>query len=179
MFRITEAPLPTAKELTALPRWALIALVASCARAASKVFAGWTDAPSEHVAALTHAIDLLKQTSEQAKLAPELDPAGVKVAQQAAATAKKAAAADLDFDRVVILEAARCAAGIVYTAVRAAQARTAADAARFAVSVVERAGRDFAAGLAFRNTFDRLRAIAAAEHWTDETPVPAHFFDPL
>ena len=53
----TERGLPTEEEISQLPRWAIVAFAARCARRAQSVFIfAWPDAPEEHKEAVVNAI---------------------------------------------------------------------------------------------------------------------------
>ncbi|MEM9065772.1 MAG: hypothetical protein AAGB51_09820, partial [Planctomycetota bacterium] len=60
--------LPSKEELRTLPRWALVAYAARCARRVQPLFkASWPDAPAEHVEAVDKAITLAERSAAAAR----------------------------------------------------------------------------------------------------------------
>ena len=85
-----DEPLVTEGELRQLPRWALVAFAARCARRVQPVFAtAWQDAPRAHVKAVDTAIALAESTASVGQ-APGANATQVATAAHAAAQAAHA-----------------------------------------------------------------------------------------
>jgi hypothetical protein len=160
--------LPTEEELRALPRWAVVAFAARCARRVQPLFTHfWPKAPREHIEAVDRAISLTQASAA--------DPSSVS-------TYEVRAAADYVDDAYVAATAADIpeAAYATSPAANAAHAAAAdADSAFLGAFLTARAARAADAVVAMRRDYELLRAAAASEGWTDDTPVPPEFFGPL
>jgi hypothetical protein len=162
-----EFKLPSRDEIEELPRWAMVAFAARCARRVQPLFeARWPDAPSERVRAVDRAIGMSEQAGAMA--------AASAGNARAFADAARAARADATTEG---------AATVAQAATYAARAAEAADPA-YTTGTVLAAARaaavyGWATSAAIRRDFEHLRAAASAESWTDRTPVPPAFFGPL
>ncbi len=157
--------LPTEEEIATLPRRAIVAFAARCARRVQPLFkAKWPGAREEgYCAAVDRAITLSEQIAATADANAGTDTyLAANPAQHAAANAAGAHAA----------HAAHAAEAAVDAAVgdHAANAHAAANAANDAGGV---------GAHAIRCDFELLRHAAAHLDWTDDTPVPPEFYGPL
>jgi hypothetical protein len=183
--------LPSQEDLREVPRWARVAFAARCARRVQPLFqAAWPDAPGEYVEAVDRAIRVAEGSAAWARADAHADEGAAGAAGEAAAKGvgpafaagsaasaaarASAAAADhfcsADIDHLtpylapVSLDAA-CAAG--------------ASASDNAGEAVRGTAAENNTIRAMRMDFEKLRAAAEKERWTDETPVPREFFGPV
>ena len=188
---MAEVEVPTRDELAQLPRWAIVAFAARCARRVQPLFTqSWPDAPQHHVIAVENAIALSEKRASSGKSNSLVVPGviivsggGVYAAARAAYTAYAASTA--------ATAAARAADAAAYAA-RAADAADAADAAARAADAVRAADAATKAARhavnaspiqiilsSIRNDFACLLEASRRENWDDTTPVPPSFFEPL
>ena len=164
--------IPTESKIAQLPRWAQVAFAARCARRVFPLFrSGWKTAPEQHSHAIMRAIEVAESAATAAVSDVHTAYAAAAGADAAANAAEAADDADAAADA-----AAATAARAAYAAADGAAA--AADAAAFAVDATD-ANADVTVRIAIRADFERLKRSAAAEHWTDETPIPPTVFGPL
>lgn len=160
-----DPQLPTEEQLLGLPHWARVAFAARCARRVWTHFTRhWSDAPREYAADFDRVIEYAERIAVRA--------ADYDVPDYSA----HAAEIDADSARAAVrrvADAARSAheecAGAVASAAhdgRAADAVAAAVRAGVAVADITR-------------DFERIRACATNESWTDATAVPQSVFEPL
>src|SRR5262249_9886547 len=156
-----------------LPRRAVVAFAARCARLVQPLYALPGPQGEEHAKAVDRAIRVAEDWAS-----------GQDVADAAARAALAAQEADdAAADAYVARVAARSAAFAAQAAAEAElEASDSAVDASFAASSAEeaalRAG-DAAALAAIQRDHELLRESAVRERWTDETPVPPGFFGPL
>jgi hypothetical protein len=171
-----EPRLPTEEELRTLPRWAVVAYAARCARRVQPLFTHyWPDAPREHVEAVDRAITLAEAAAADPASASDWVPA--LAARSAANAAANAAAA-----RSAARSAANAAANAALNAAAAnpaAAALTAANAAHATAANPAAAANAAALAHAARRDFDLLRALAEQHGWTDDSPVDVALLGPL
>jgi hypothetical protein len=189
-----DATIPTEQELRALPRWALVAFAARCARRVQPLFKdGWPDAPVEDVQALERVIVLAEQSAASASVVPAGEAFAAAEGASAAYAAVDTFAANTK-NAINPANAARfAAAAVAYTTARgtATPRATEYDAADAAV-VASRAASAYgayidpvahgpvnAATLAMRYDLELLTETAKNEKWDDRTPVPPEFFGPV
>jgi hypothetical protein len=180
-----EPTIPTVEEIAKLPRWAIVAFAARCARRVQPLFVlGWPEAPDKHKEAVNKAIKLAEKyashiTTRAAARAVDAAGRAAFAARRAALAARRAAlAADAADAPALVAMAARAA-------VDAADAANAASAAADAADAVDAAGR--AADAANVTTFitniwmdyNKLKQTAESENWTDDTQVQPKFFELL
>ena len=165
---------PQEEDLRKLPRWAIVAFAARCARRVQPLFAKyWKDAPKEHIEAVDRAITLSEASARvgrpEASLSDAADAARVAAAAYAAVDAAAYAAADAADAAAYAAVDARAAADA------AVDARAAARAAAYAAA---RAAAD-AADAAAWSDYDRLLELATAERWAHDAPVDPDRLGPL
>ncbi|MFC1636331.1 hypothetical protein ACFL5Z_15990 [Planctomycetota bacterium] len=156
--------LPTEKEIAKLPRLAIVAFAARCARRVQPLFASiWPEVPEKHKKAVTGAIKITEEIAADRRVtADATDAKGVFKtinATDAAYAAVKTAAYAADAAFATDLDTAY----VAYTAARAAFY------AAYSTNHITCINADFT----------RLKQAAKKENWTDETPVPPEFFGPL
>jgi hypothetical protein len=208
MMADTREEVPSREEIAKLPRWAQVAFAARCARRVQPLFkVFWPEAPAEHCEAIERAIRLAESSAGSARLpAHAADADAADAARNAAEDAAKAAE-DKDDDiedaytAAEDVEDAAKAADAADAAADAADAANAAnendedddedddeDAAEAANAVADAADAANRWGRApsresvvrvIRMDFEKLKAAAKKERWTNETPVPPEFFGPL
>ncbi len=162
-----EILLPTEEEIAQLPRWARVAFAARCARRVLPLFQRyWPNAPAEHLAAVTQAIDLSEQAAARAVKGVDDAATTARAANSAAHIANSVGNANANANR-----AARAAtSAAVYAAdaaTRAAYAAYAADAATRAVVVTQPAATDAAVSDAATYALNAADAADAATYATD------------
>jgi hypothetical protein len=164
--------IPTKDEVATLPRWAMVAFAARCARRVQPVFtAAWPSVPSQHVEAVATAIASAEATAKHARTSFTADPA---LAADAADAAARAAARSSD--------AADAADAAARTAARAARAAAnAVDTASYAARAADAAAAFAATNAAspMRSDFNLLVALSKQLAWTDDSPVDVALLGPL
>jgi hypothetical protein len=160
-----RSQLPTESDLEKLPRRAVVAFAARCARLVLPIFkAAWPDAPQKHLVAV-----------ERAVLVAELEGAGSREAGGRGADAKAAEAS------VAASHAAAdaAAAAASYAAIESLSS----DAVMRAAHAVEAAGRAARCVGGFTVMASMLadwrKLLGAAASWSDDTPVDPSFFEPI
>ena len=175
--------LPTQEELSQLPRRAIVAYAARCARRVLPIYLA-TEPPEQHRSAVAHAVEMAERAACDA-----VDITDAKAAYNAA----KRVAMDSDTTHAAITSATSAAltafsalAGRTAYAARVAEAaHSAAEAADAAFSdaaaladahdvggTINAASAAARAADAIRDDFEALRRLATEESWTDDTPVP-------
>ena len=157
---MSRLKLPTAKDLAKLPRLAIVAFAARCARRMLPLFKyGWNDAPDEIVKDVENAIQLAEKFSSGKT---ESSDTANKAALAALAASEAALAAS---------EAAKAVAAAATAASASITAATAANAANAvnAVNAVNKA--------TIIRDYELLKVTSEAEGWTEDTPVPPEFFE--
>ena len=203
-----ERGLPTPDELAKLPRRAVVAFAARCARRAQPLFAAEWAAPRDFLEAIDRAIGLAESFAAAAKPAYDAAKAAANAAADAAdvaanvaanvvadaapkpayfaaiAGANAAAAAAAAKFADVAANVANAAANVAYAAANADTVTDVASAAAHAAAVYANSAYaadtvDVATSGVLRD-FVRLRAAAQTENWTNnDTPVPPEFFGPM
>ena len=163
-----QPTIPTMQELSRLPRRAVVAFAARCARHVQPIFAAWPGATQEHIAAVDRAISLAEAYG--AALAAHAHAA---YAANAAAYAANAAAYAAAYAAYAAADAAANAADA------AANAAYAAGNAAYAAANAAYAAAREPLIVVMRRDYDLLAQAAQQQHWTDDTPVPPTFFGPL
>lgn len=162
--------LPTSEELATLPRWAIVAFAARCARRVLPMFKHvLAEAPQKQVQDLDQAVTAAEQAAAEAGGDGVLNAtAGDQALTISLSTPSPVAAsiATAAFNASHAVNYARLGPrqGVVDAGI---------SAAIVAVTITSVSGN------AVRIDFDRLRKAAAQEKWTDDTPVPPSFFGPL
>ena len=157
-----EQGLPAEEEIARLPRWARTALAARCARRVLPLFRYyWPGAPATETEAVNQAVEVAERAAATALNAPALSDTAIDPEDGREAT-------------VFARRAARCAA-------RSAVAAASIDDVVAAVDAADAAAHHTRADIAgdIRRDFETVRALAGADGWTDETPVPQSVFGPL
>ena len=159
--------IPTEEEISKLPRWAIVAFAARCARRVEPIFRlAWPDAPKKHIHAVADAIEVAEISASIASTA-------------VSASARTAAAVEAAY------AAARAATAVkaAYAAVEAAYVAARAAAVAITASAVEAANAAIGAGTVatreIRADYEKLLKASKAEKWTDATAVSPGFFGPL
>lgn len=191
-----EPSKPTEKELQELPRWAVVAFAARCARRVQPLFERW-DTGKTHTTDIENAILLAERATHADREATETTTAAVaaaintaKAANTTGETATAAAAIAAADAATHAANAARVNAGAFSNAFSAAfaaanasthAARAAGVAASHAADVAESDTGTAVAEIvmAMRRDFELLEETTKQEGWTDDTPVPPEFFGPL
>jgi hypothetical protein len=167
----------TEEELKQLPRWAIVAFAARCARRVQPLYVKHNpDAMPNHVQAIDKAITLAEATASGG-VATDMelrDAIRVALAAANAAYVPNAPAADVAYT------AAHAAAALAANAANAAlvsnaAAFAAANAAANAANVANVAAFAYAA----RADYDLLLELAKRLHWTDASPVDVGLLGPL
>jgi hypothetical protein len=165
-----------AEGLKALPRWAVVAFAARCARRVAPLFQrAWPEAPASDVAAVLRAVRLAEECAARAGARRAAARESALAADLASHHASFASAA---VSRSGAYEAAHTAANAAGTAAYPDDARTGAwyAAVDAAAAVLTILGQSDAA---IRADLDALVAAAQRDRWTDATPVPPDSFAPL
>lgn len=157
--------LPTEEEVAELPRWARVAFAARCARRVHLKFEeSWPILTSDQLNAVAGAVRL-------AELFATLAQTRLRSAEDAAADSLTVSShSDLTNEA----RAAGQAASMAALTACYFEATT-------VVAVAEHALDSGGAAMVrwIRYDFDSLAALAGAQHWDDDTPVPPEFFGPL
>lgn len=153
--------LVTKEELQTLPRWAIVAFAARCARRVLPL----VEPKGNHTffGAISRSVEAAESAASAAHSADAIIAASV--ADHAAGDSLHAAAF------AAAIAAAQAAA--------AAHAHAADNAADAADNAARATAYDDAANAAMRRDFELLVAASKAERWTDKTPVGPEFFGPL
>lgn len=192
---VRRESVPTEKDLESLPRWAKVAFAARCARRVQPLFQSyWPGAPKEHTKTIERAISDAEGSARVGRATISTLEAA-RSARDVADAAFAHVGAYFNLGDAVLVSAAYAAAA---TAASAATAATTdivdagvnvavVDTAKAAVAAVKGASADLSSvsADAARDTVmtamwhdvNRLQALAEAGAWTNETPVPASFFD--
>lgn len=189
---------PSREEIASLPKWAIVAFAARCARRVQPLFQYfWPDAPDELILSIDRASKLAQASSENPAMASTARSAiyltaaskanaaasAVETALGSATVETRNAAADAAY-------AARNAAFAVLTAAESLKqssyvyaAKNAVDSAVYAVQNAAEASAELDAriqtSLAIRHDLQTLIAAAINNKWSDSTAVPSDFFGPL
>ncbi len=165
---MAEVELPTRNEIAQLPRRAIVALAARCARRVQPLFAEfWPYETSHHQIAVENAISFSEIFATTGVSKPFGDPfaAAAEAAAYAASDAKVYAAA--------------CAAEAAAYSAYAACVSDAANAAAKAAKSAKAATPTPMMLSSIREDFARLLEASRRQNWDDTTPVPPSFFEPL
>lgn len=189
MANQSETALPTEMEIAKLPRWAVVAFAARCARRVQPLFqAHWPDAPDKYASTLEFGIELVERVAagnaDANITGAELAAGNAASAQVAAVAANNVAiAANAEDDKVAAVNAASAVRHAADAAGHGGHGDQAAGAAASAALAAAAAGSQAASGRnvtkAIRLDFDRLRNATVHEKWDDQTPVPPEFFGSL
>jgi hypothetical protein len=197
----TVSPSPTDEQIAALPRLAWVALAARAARRVLPAFRrGWPNVPEEHQAALAQAVEF----AESAATRGSCDSMTARPVAAAVGRAESAVSAAEFWSRpgatgahpgvseafaranVVSALQSRIAAATASLAAVAAASPAASREAALAVRKVSQMGLALGGNgalhafiLAGWADYDRLAALAAGGHWTNDTPVSSDVFGPL
>jgi hypothetical protein len=178
----------TKEELQTLPRWAIVAFAARCARRVQPLFThSWKEAPMSYVDAVDRAISMAEAAAKgRAARGYDCD----YDCDYAADAARVAEATDLDFYAARVAAAAAAFAADVDDA-DATRAAAAADAAALATAVAAAAATAdaaratavtaalSAAAAAARADYAMLQTLARDNQWTNESPVDVALLGPL
>jgi hypothetical protein len=174
---------PTAADLKRLPRWARVAFAARCARRVQPNFLNWRDGDSRSRYGVQAAIDYAESVGAKSLV----DQPHISDVEDAVSSAIGAA----------IYQSERAKAGEKAAARLAAQGGAAAKAAfldalvnlhdetdsnrsaELTADAVAEASRVVDITRDIWRDFDLLFELAAAEKWTDDTPVPPSVFGPM
>jgi len=167
----------TAEEIAQLPRWAIVAFAARCARRAQPIFELFWAGPKKHKKAVANAVQVAERVALRGKFPYTYNIRRAHNALYAAtravfATAGKATNAGKAY-------AAACAANAAEYAIITANdcsAYSAANAIDYASAAYSQITTVSDAIIA---DFEKLKQSAKKEHWTDETLVRPKFFGPL
>lgn len=158
------ADIPTQEEIAKLPRLAIVAFAARCARRVQPLFGGG----EKHTTAVRIAIEVSEQCAAGNEATdPHTAAHGARVGTGSAVAATAGSAA-----------AASYAATSAGNATAMSAAKPAAAAASCAASSVDYA-KEAATTAAIRRDFDLLLEASERENWDDDTPVPPEFFGPM
>jgi hypothetical protein len=161
--------IPARDEIAALPRGVRMAFAARCVRRVMPLYwHAWPAATAEHRAAVATAARVAERSD-----ADDAERAAASFAAAAAADAAGRAGADAAFD--VARAAARATAADTPFAAALA-VRAAADALAHHATIRTPLARYLRA---IRRDYERITRLAAANGWTDDTPVPAAEFGPM
>lgn len=198
-YRVGASGLPriTLEELQAIPRTAVIALAARCARRALPFYRRfWEQAPAEHVGALEYAISAAEGVATTGQTGSLANLSEAEEAASAIMTAIAKRHLGPSHGGGDPAKTARFPADSAVQALMAASSR--AEWAQHALASIDSVlqaygltpGGEFVgdaltdaygdqADTAARIDYETLRACAEREQWTDSTPVPPAFFGPL
>lgn len=191
---MTVAPepkrIPTKEEISKLPKWAIVAFVARCARRVQPLIgSAWPQAPTKHVTALDAAITLAERAAAAGGTTTDDAIHASRAAVNDAADAARALAAALEVNLIRASAHAAAHAAVISAAALGSAASVepsyavddAVKAARAALEAALECSPRFgiATGVAIRTDFEILSAAALAGHWTDETPVSPEVFGPM
>lgn len=174
-----DAGLPTLDEIARLPRWAIVAFAARCARRALPLFqSGWPGASEMYVQAIERAVGMAEMSI--AERGAKADAAAIRHAAYAADRAAADAFAAAAFTTTPAVGAARAAQLAANAAANATDNRdNAEDNPAIAASTGRVAASAGVAVAEIRSDFDRLVRAAARDRWNKNTSVPPSFFPPL
>lgn len=172
----------TEEELRQLPRWAVVAFAARCARRVQPLFTKyWAKAPDEYVMTINTAITLAESSARVGRADAPVGRAHVAAGVVAYDAARPGAYEGVAYEGPIYPAAgaaavARAAAGAAAAAADANAGAAAADAAYAAAG----AARAYSFALAaIRPDFELLKSLAAFEGWTPESPVDPDLLGPL
>jgi len=167
------ASLPSRDALTSLPRWALVAYAARCARRVEPLFhKAWPEAPHHLLTAVAEAVEYAEQAAANAHSQKDLAQYHANAADAAAARADSASQAVAESGAYFAAHAAANAVGAVaYESEAVAAAYYAASDASAAISAISNWDPEVILA-----DLELVGALAREHHWTDETPVPPGIF---
>lgn len=162
--------LPTVRELLALPRWAMVAWAARCARRVQPVLSEvWPDRSQTILAAVDRAIELAESSAAKAQADPGL-----------ASASFRAMCERLDDPRVVaVAGTASSAAMIAVPSAMPGRHQQAAQIAAGALGVTNDDATKLAIAASMRKDYLLLAETANTQRWTHDTAVPPSFFGPI
>ncbi|MEW6741878.1 MAG: hypothetical protein AB1486_03880 [Planctomycetota bacterium] len=162
--------------LHTLPRWAVVAFAARCARRVEPLFRRcWPDAPRDLLSHVAQAVAYAERCAAKAESEPELAKVFALWADEASERAAFGPKAVAESGAYSAAHAAANAVGsVAYPEEAAVGAYYAAVDATGALRAVLGEGDD-----AIRADLESLERAAREGGWTDETPVPPAFFSPL
>jgi len=178
--------IPTEQALHRLPRWALVAFSARCAR---RSYARYVEFPlwdwvTEAIESATSAAERVAATGECSHSVHDLSAQAVRAmdALEDSINGPGVGLLELHYAALHAANAAKCAlecavqsTGRVFPANPAGRAAEAARSAE--ASAAPKIGdRSVEAERAMRQDLNALESASAEEQWTDDTTVPAHFF---
>lgn len=167
------ASLPSQDALTSLPRWALVAYAARCARRVEPLFhKAWPEAPHHLLMAVAEAVHYAEQAAANAYSQKHLAQHHANAADAAAELADRASEVVAESGAYFAAHAAANAVGAVaYESEAIAAAYYAASDASAAISTIADGNPEvILADLEF------VGALAREHNWTDETAVPPDIF---
>lgn len=168
--------LPIQETLKSLPRWAIVAFAARCARRVEPLFLrAWPEAPVALWPAVSQAVAYAEQCAARAGCEPSLAKVLALQADYASHQATFGPEAVVFSGAYEAAHAAANAAGVVaYKEEAATGAYYAAEDAAGALARVLGQGTE-----AILEDLERLTRAAAEQGWTNATPVLPEFFAPL
>lgn len=173
MANIDTRNIPTAQDLNTLPRWAIIAFAARCARRVEPLFKkAWPTAPRNHLDAIRDAVE---ETERVAAIgAADIFRAKhyAQIADLASYVADYGVDTKPESDAYFAAHAAANAAGaIAYPDEAATAAYYAAYDASLALSAISRDTNHL-----IKQDFTLLQTLARDQKWNDDTPVSPQIF---
>jgi hypothetical protein len=177
---MADTRLPTTEEISELPRWAVVAFAARCARRVQPQFKShWPDAPARHLNAIERTLQFAEDEAELSSNFTKGTNTDIEAAVRAAIPnaddTAYAAARTAEFALLTALRAANAARGLPRYG-NANAAMSAADTARYADAA---ANGDDVTKFAIWTDYDTLSQAWKAGRWNDSTPVPPSVFGPM
>jgi hypothetical protein len=180
----TRVRIPDSDAIQRLPLWARVAFAARCARRVLPEYdAAWPQSSREHARAVAEAVQRAEETAGLAVLAKgNIASAVASRALDAADAARSAGATVASCVAVAAATAAHAAAAAVDAALANGAADSVADRCVACVRSASLAGelghpaQPATALDAIWADYDRMKAMAAQENWTDETAVSPGVF---
>jgi hypothetical protein len=168
-----QSNVPTVEEIKTLPRWAIIAFAARCARRVEPLFPeAWPNAPSDHIDAVRAAVEFAERVASTGVADITRAKYYAQIADIVSDEADYGADAHPESGAYFAAHAAANAAGaIAHTDEAATAAHFAAQDASTALSAISHERND-----SIRRDFSVLRRLATEERWNDNTPVSPHIF---
>lgn len=171
-----DSQLPTASDLAKLPRRAIVAFAASCARTVLPLFKEfWPDAPARHVDALIKAV----RVAESFGAGERIVEFGSADARDAARAVRDAHDAARDANAYPARDAARAVAYAARAVVDAAAAAYDSSAVLVAADAADAAAAAARITTHQRIVADWIKIRDAAVGWTEDASVPPSFFLPI
>ncbi len=194
---MSESKLPTKEDIAELPRWAMVAFAARCARRVLPLYKhSWPDASEKHVRDLTRAVEIAEQFAAAATT--KFDASADNAAANAAAAAADANGSAHDKSHAAAgaathaasaadhaMDAANAAANVTYdpNSYTLLSDRFDIDVHDSYVANSAHAATAYAAATPTNDMiardFQTVRERARSENWTATTPVPPNVFGPL